>query len=108
MTGSAWCSEPHPSLCRPSEAARIRAICKQSIWYFRTRKQRCIFTVCVSVSILSQGKLSPPSMVFNRLFSDIKEEPGHPTLVHPRYYTFDQHQKDTHELKLRIHLSLVI
>lgn len=34
-----------------------------------------------------QGKASPPTLVFNRLFSEIKEEPGHPTLVHPRYYT---------------------
>lgn len=33
-----------------------------------------------------QVKAPPPSLVFNRLFSDIKEEPGHPTLVHPRYY----------------------
>lgn len=56
------------------------------------------YSQCVSVSILSQGKASPPSMMFNRLFSDIKEEPGHPTLVHPRYYTFDQHQEDTSHL----------
>ncbi|XP_039999039.1 ski-like protein isoform X2 [Xiphias gladius] len=35
-----------------------------------------------------KGKTSPPTMVFNRLFSDIKEEPGHPTLVHPSYYLY--------------------
>lgn len=35
-----------------------------------------------------KGKASPPSMVFNHLFSDIKEEPGHPTLVHPSYYLY--------------------
>uniref|UniRef100_A0A3P8U588 SKI like proto-onco n=1 Tax=Amphiprion percula TaxID=161767 RepID=A0A3P8U588_AMPPE len=34
-----------------------------------------------------QGKTSP-TLVFNRLFSDIKEEPGHPTLVHPSYYLY--------------------
>uniref|UniRef100_A0A3Q4BXL9 c-SKI SMAD4-binding domain-containing protein n=1 Tax=Mola mola TaxID=94237 RepID=A0A3Q4BXL9_MOLML len=34
------------------------------------------------------GKTSPPTMVFNHLFSDIKEEPGHPTLVHPSYYLY--------------------
>lgn len=42
--------------------------------------------VCSSFFFL-QGKTSPPTLLFNRLFSDIKEEPGHPTLVHPRYYT---------------------
>ncbi|XP_044076974.1 ski-like protein [Siniperca chuatsi] len=35
-----------------------------------------------------KGKTSPPTVVFNRLFSDIKEEPGHPTLVHPSYYLY--------------------
>ncbi|KAI3374775.1 hypothetical protein L3Q82_021335 [Scortum barcoo] len=35
-----------------------------------------------------KGKTSPPTIVFNRLFSDIKEEPGHPTLVHPSYYLY--------------------
>ncbi|CAJ1072697.1 ski-like protein [Xyrichtys novacula] len=35
-----------------------------------------------------KGKTSPPTLVFNRLFSDIKEEPGHPTLVHPSYYLY--------------------
>ncbi|XP_026230877.1 ski-like protein [Anabas testudineus] len=35
-----------------------------------------------------KGKTSPPSLVFNPLFSDIKEEPGHPTLVHPSYYLY--------------------
>uniref|UniRef100_A0A8D0AQZ4 SKI-like proto-oncogene a n=1 Tax=Sander lucioperca TaxID=283035 RepID=A0A8D0AQZ4_SANLU len=34
--------------------------------------------------LLDEGKTSQPTLVFNRLFSDIKEEPGHPTLVHPR------------------------
>ncbi|XP_042285923.1 ski-like protein [Thunnus maccoyii] len=34
-----------------------------------------------------KGKTSP-TLVFNRLFSDIKEEPGHPTLVHPSYYLY--------------------
>ncbi|KAM3842647.1 ski-like protein [Diretmus argenteus] len=39
-----------------------------------------------------KGKTSPPTLVFNRLFPDIKEEPGHPTLVHPSYflYTYDK------------------
>ncbi|KAM4605677.1 ski-like protein [Polymixia lowei] len=39
-----------------------------------------------------KGKTAPPTLVFNRLFSDIKEEPGHPTLVHPSYflYTYDK------------------
>ncbi|XP_008274008.1 ski-like protein [Stegastes partitus] len=35
-----------------------------------------------------KGKTSTPTLVFNRLFSDIKEEPGHPTLVHPSYYLY--------------------
>ncbi|XP_068460174.1 ski-like protein [Clinocottus analis] len=35
-----------------------------------------------------KGKTSPPTLVFNRLFSDIKEEPEHPTLVHPSYYLY--------------------
>ncbi|XP_028448850.1 ski-like protein isoform X2 [Perca flavescens] len=35
-----------------------------------------------------KGKASQPTLVFNRLFSDIKEEPGHPTLVHPSYYLY--------------------
>ncbi|XP_029929457.1 ski-like protein [Myripristis murdjan] len=35
-----------------------------------------------------KGKTSPPTLVFNRLFSDIKEEPGHPALVHPSYYLY--------------------
>ncbi|XP_072219130.1 ski-like protein [Leuresthes tenuis] len=35
-----------------------------------------------------KGKPSPPTLVFNRLFTDIKEEPGHPTLVHPSYYMY--------------------
>ncbi|KAK2822626.1 hypothetical protein Q5P01_022691 [Channa striata] len=35
-----------------------------------------------------KGKTSPPTLVFNPLFSDIKEEPGHPTLVHPSYYLY--------------------
>ncbi|XP_041848373.1 ski-like protein isoform X2 [Melanotaenia boesemani] len=29
-----------------------------------------------------------PALVFNRLFTDIKEEPEHPTLVHPSYYMY--------------------
>uniref|UniRef100_A0A8D3DL60 SKI-like proto-oncogene a n=1 Tax=Scophthalmus maximus TaxID=52904 RepID=A0A8D3DL60_SCOMX len=29
---------------------------------------------------LDKGKTSPPALVFNRLFSEIKEEPGHPTM----------------------------
>ncbi|KAM8727066.1 ski-like protein isoform 3-T6 [Acanthopagrus schlegelii] len=37
---------------------------------------------------LGKEKTSPPTLVFNRLFSDIKEEPGHPTLVHPSYYLY--------------------
>ncbi|KAM7400330.1 hypothetical protein PAMA_004835 [Pampus argenteus] len=36
---------------------------------------------------VKKGKTSP-TLVFNRLFSDIKEEPGHPTLVHPSYYLY--------------------
>ncbi|CAL9689292.1 unnamed protein product [Knipowitschia caucasica] len=41
---------------------------------------------------LKKGKSTPPSLVFNRLFNDIKEEPGHPALVHPSYflYTYDK------------------
>ncbi|KAF3698775.1 Ski-like protein Ski-related oncogene Ski-related protein [Channa argus] len=35
-----------------------------------------------------KGKSSLPTLVFNPLFSDIKEEPGHPTLVHPSYYLY--------------------
>lgn len=35
-----------------------------------------------------KGKTSPPSLGFNRLFCDIKEEPEHPTLVHPSYYLY--------------------
>ncbi|XP_034558785.1 ski-like protein [Notolabrus celidotus] len=35
-----------------------------------------------------KGKTSTPTLVFNRLFSDIKEEPGHPTMVHPSYYLY--------------------
>ncbi|XP_027876545.1 ski-like protein [Xiphophorus couchianus] len=35
-----------------------------------------------------KGKPSPPALMFNRLFTDIKEEPGHPTLVHPSYYLY--------------------
>ncbi|XP_035025243.1 ski-like protein [Hippoglossus stenolepis] len=35
-----------------------------------------------------KGKTSPPALVFNRLFSDIKEEPEHPSLVHPSYYLY--------------------
>ncbi|XP_056277104.1 ski-like protein isoform X2 [Pseudoliparis swirei] len=35
-----------------------------------------------------KGKTSPPALVFNHLFSDIKEEPEHPTLVHPSYYLY--------------------
>ncbi|XP_028282953.1 ski-like protein [Parambassis ranga] len=38
--------------------------------------------------LVRKGKSSPPTLVFNRLFSDIKEEPGHPTLVHPSYYLY--------------------
>ncbi|CAL8369940.1 unnamed protein product [Boreogadus saida] len=35
-----------------------------------------------------KGKAAMPSMVFNRLFPEIKEEPGHPTMVHPSYYLY--------------------
>ncbi|XP_034039389.1 ski-like protein [Thalassophryne amazonica] len=35
-----------------------------------------------------KGKSSTPGVTFNRLFSDIKEEPEHPTLVHPSYYLY--------------------
>ncbi|KAM6989545.1 LOW QUALITY PROTEIN: ski-like protein [Tautogolabrus adspersus] len=35
-----------------------------------------------------KGKTSTPTLMFNRLFSDIKEEPGHPTMVHPSYYLY--------------------
>ncbi|KAK1879215.1 Ski-like protein [Dissostichus eleginoides] len=45
--------------------------------------------LCSSSSKLAEsdparkGNTSPPALVFNRLFSDIKEEPEHPSLVHP-------------------------
>ncbi|XP_019712272.1 ski-like protein isoform X2 [Hippocampus comes] len=29
-----------------------------------------------------------PTVVYNQLFPDIKEEPGHPALVHPSYYLY--------------------
>ncbi|XP_060940100.1 ski-like protein [Limanda limanda] len=35
-----------------------------------------------------KGKTSPPALVFNSLFSDIKEEPEHPIPVHPSYYLY--------------------
>ncbi|XP_038147839.1 ski-like protein [Cyprinodon tularosa] len=35
-----------------------------------------------------KGKPAPPALEFNSLFTDIKEEPGHPTLVHPSYYLY--------------------
>ncbi|CAL8320523.1 unnamed protein product [Arctogadus glacialis] len=35
-----------------------------------------------------KGKAAMPSLVFNRLFPEIKEEPGHPTMVHPSYYLY--------------------
>lgn len=34
------------------------------------------------------GKAAPPTLVFNHLFSEIKEEPGHPALIHPSYYLY--------------------
>lgn len=34
-----------------------------------------------------KGK-SSPSLAFNRLFNEIKEEPGHAALVHPSYYLY--------------------
>ncbi|KAM9789414.1 ski-like protein [Neosynchiropus ocellatus] len=34
-----------------------------------------------------KGKPSP-TLAFSRLFSDIKEEPGHPAMVHPSYYLY--------------------
>ncbi|KAF3858043.1 hypothetical protein F7725_011244 [Dissostichus mawsoni] len=50
--------------------------------------------LCSSSSKLAEsdparkGNTSPPALVFNRLFSDIKEEPEHPSLVHPSYYLY--------------------
>nr|XP_057925124.1 ski-like protein isoform X2 [Doryrhamphus excisus] len=35
-----------------------------------------------------KDKASPPAAAYNRLFLDIKEEPGPPTLVHPSYYLY--------------------
>ncbi|XP_024130251.1 ski-like protein isoform X2 [Oryzias melastigma] len=35
-----------------------------------------------------KGKPSPPALLYSRVFTDIKEEPGHPTLVHPSYYLY--------------------
>ncbi|XP_056148527.1 ski-like protein [Lampris incognitus] len=35
-----------------------------------------------------KGKTAAPTLVFNRFFPNIKEEPGHPTLVHPSYYLY--------------------
>lgn len=37
---------------------------------------------------VKKGKSSPPSLAFNRLFNEIKEEPGHPALIHPSYYLY--------------------
>lgn len=56
----------------------------------KTQKQKCFLYIhlCMCVFCYLQVKAPPPSLVFNRLFSDIKEEPGHPTLVHPRYYIY--------------------
>ncbi|RVE62068.1 hypothetical protein OJAV_G00177050 [Oryzias javanicus] len=31
---------------------------------------------------------APPTLLYSRVFTDIKEEPGHPTLVHPSYYLY--------------------
>lgn len=71
----------------------------------------CDIYACVCVFCFSQGKTSPPTLVFNRLFSDIKEEPGHPTLVHPRYYTLltliKQHQYIILGLQLRVIFIIV-
>uniref|UniRef100_A0A8C6WZK8 SKI-like proto-oncogene a n=1 Tax=Neogobius melanostomus TaxID=47308 RepID=A0A8C6WZK8_9GOBI len=38
--------------------------------------------------LVKKGKSSSPSLAFNRLFNEIKEEPGHPALVHPSYYLY--------------------
>ncbi|XP_051554452.1 ski-like protein isoform X2 [Myxocyprinus asiaticus] len=37
--------------------------------------------------VLSKGN-SQSSLVFNRLFPDIKEEPGHSPIIHPSYYLY--------------------
>lgn len=83
------CVRPHVSILLLSWIIS-RIICKvhqnqnQNIVNKLTKAKR---TKCVCVCS-SQVKGPPPSLVFNRLFADIKEEPGHPTLVHPRYYTY--------------------
>lgn len=68
--------------------------------------QWCVINIYVCCAFFLQGKTSPPTLVFNPLFTDIKEEPGHPTLVHPRYCTLftltEQHQYTILELQLII------
>ncbi|XP_017266571.1 ski-like protein [Kryptolebias marmoratus] len=54
-----------------------------------------------------KGKPSPPALVFNRLFTDIKEEPGHPTMVHPSYYlyTYDKMVAPNVSLRREVEMS---
>ncbi|XP_055007473.1 ski-like protein [Boleophthalmus pectinirostris] len=71
-----------------------RSLDKKAVEEEESRAKKPLVDICPPSGKLSdtehvkKGKSSPPSLVFNRLFSDIKEEPGHPALVHPSYYLY--------------------
>ncbi|KAK7944722.1 hypothetical protein WMY93_000450 [Mugilogobius chulae] len=72
-----------------------RSLDKKSVEEEESRGKKPPADICPPSGKLSdaehvkKGKsTTPPSLVFNRLFSDIKEEPGHPALVHPSYYLY--------------------
>ncbi|XP_055084462.1 ski-like protein [Periophthalmus magnuspinnatus] len=71
-----------------------RSLDKKAVEEEESRSKKPLVDICPPSGKLSdsehvkKGKSSPPSLVFNRLFNDIKEEPGHPALVHPSYYLY--------------------
>lgn len=44
--------------------------------------------MCINVLLCCLQAKAQATLVFNRLFPHIKEEPGHPAMVHPRYFCF--------------------
>lgn len=70
-----------------------RSLDKKAVEEEEHRGKKPSMDLCPSSGKIPDGEhmkkeKSSPSLAFNRLFNEIKEEPGHPALLHPSYYLY--------------------
>uniref|UniRef100_A0A3Q3DQZ5 SKI like proto-onco n=1 Tax=Hippocampus comes TaxID=109280 RepID=A0A3Q3DQZ5_HIPCM len=73
------------------EEAELKRLLDQVKGKFHYQLKRALDRVSPPSLVCRRRVKMSPTVVYNQLFPDIKEEPGHPALVHPYYlYTYDK------------------